>query len=145
MINRYRSIGRQIAAPTFQSIAKATTVSSVAEILAANKQIDEYLFETNKELQDALKGACVSVWSEKADNKRGFVNKATILLNGSKFFANVFGVKDAPVTKKDYTAEETAKLSFGYCKSGNDLVTTTKTNPTTGEVQNIPVIYVNLA
>lgn len=157
MINRYRSAKTAVAAFSVSDMSKAKTNLSAIGVLSANRQIDAYELieedDVNKEyaaavvdLRKALAEAVVKsvvIKPTKLDNGK-ITNNATIETEkAGKLFANVYGVKDAPLDKT-FAGNELKTLKFAYCKSGNEIVTKPKTNPFTGELENIPTIYVCL-
>lgn len=155
MINRYRSVKTAVSAFSIADVNKAKTNLSAIGVLSANRQIDAYeLINENdensdyanavKDLRKALADVNVlSVTIKPTKTDSGFIaNNATITTaKAGNLFANVYGVKNAPLDKT-FTGDELKTLKFAYCKSGGEIITKAKTNPYTGELENIPTIYV---
>ena len=146
MINRYRFIkSSQIAAPTLSDLAKAKEITDFDAILKASQSIGKYEFSEDAKANEFFRTAeSLETSSEKGTNGEIF-NRAKVMVKGLSYSLRVFGVKNAPVTTKVYTPTEIKTLTFGYCNSDGQKVTTAKVNPATGEVENVPVLYVKLA
>ena len=145
MINRYRRARAQISAVTLQQMTTAKNINSLSAILSANKMIGEFEFTADEKLKEALAGCSVQTWAEKSETSNKIFNRAKIMTDNGNYFARVYGVKGAVVDNKTYSAEESAKFSFGFCTSDGERVSDAKVNPNTGEVEKVPIIYVSLA
>lgn len=147
MINRYRSVRQSVSAFSVADFAKAKETDSIASILNANKQIDAFVFGEDAELTKGLNALvieAVEITPKKRDDGSIQNNATIVTTNGGKYFANVYGVKDAPLSKT-FRGDELKTLKYGFCTSGGNKVTRTKMNPTTGELENVPIIYVCVA
>ena len=144
-MNRYKFIVAKPTQPTEKEIASAKVLTNVAEILAASKSIGEYVFSEDAELCKVFRAAnSVSLTVETLPNGNDINRAVAILANGAKYRLRVFGSKELQPAK-DFSKDEIAKLSFGFCTSDGEKITENRLNPETGEIIRVPVIYVNIA
>ncbi|MBQ3949307.1 MAG: hypothetical protein II661_02430 [Bacteroidales bacterium] len=129
---------------TAKEIAGAKKVTDLSVIVAANMVQDTYKFENSKELAAQIgKVISAEILLETLANGN-LANRMKVVTDKGNFRFRTFGKKDNPEPARALTADEVKKLSFGFCKSGNEIVSDTKLNPTTGEVESVPRIYANI-
>lgn len=144
-MNRYKFIVSTPKQVTEKELATAKELTNVTEILAASKSIGEYVYSEDEELCKVFRNAnSVSLTVETLPNGNDINRAIAILANGAKYRLRVFGTKELQPAK-DFSKEEIAKLSYGFCTSDGARITESKLNPDTGEVVRVPVIYVKIA
>lgn len=144
-MNRYKFIVSTPKQVTEKELATAKELTNVAEILAASKSIGEYVYSEDEELCKVFRNAnSVSLVVETLPNGNDINRAIAILANGAKYRLRAFGSKELQPAK-DFSKEEIAKLSYGFCTSDGARITESKLNPDTGEVVRVPVIYVKIA
>ena len=143
-MNPYRFISTRPSQPSQEEIAKAKTLTSIDEILAASQSIGKYVFVKNDELTARLSQCTAMEMTIETLPNGASINRATLNLDGSHTLPiRIYGTENEVLPPKVFTADEVAELTFGFCTSDGQMITQKKAR--NGVVVDVPVIYANLA
>lgn len=144
-MNRYRFINQSSFQPSADAIKNAKAVTKIDEILALSKSVGEYEFTESKELTERFRKAISGSLTLEMLPNGNKVNRMKIVADNGSYRLRVYGNgRGNEMPEREFTADELKALSFGFCKSDNELVTEKRTD-SLGNVYEVPVMYVNLA
>lgn len=148
-MGRYRFLNAtSTATPDTKALANAKAITDLAEIVSANRCAGEYVFTEEKGLAPLFgKILSAEITAETRDNSDAIFNRlVAVTEKAGKQRMRVYGKgKNEVLPAMNLTAEQIAKLTFGFCKSDDEIVTENRLNGSTGEIRKAPVIYANVA
>ena len=145
-INRYRRFSAAYMQPETNAVKTAQIVDDLDAIVNAQTAIGEYIFAAVDALTKRFRDA-KSVEIKVAESANGvLLNRATVTeKTGKKVMMRVYGVKGKEFPACELKPAEIKKIEVGFCESDGNKVTDTQFNPATGEVREVPILYLNLA
>jgi len=146
-MNRYLRISERRPEVSAKDIATAKNVDDFNEIFNASKAIDKYVFVEDETATKRFRTADALALTIEVLANGTSVNRAVATINRANYPLRVWNGKgrDDIQPAKVFTKDEIAKLTFGFCKSGDDFVREVKVNPSTGELGKYKILYVSLA
>ena len=144
--NRYRRFNAANMQPDTNAVKSAVVVDDLDAIVNAQTAIGEYIFEAvdalTKRFRDAAK-VDITV----AETANGvLLNRATVTeKSGKRVLMRCYGTKGKEFPACSLKAAEIKKIEVGFCESDGEKVKDTQFNPATGEVREVPILYLNLA
>lgn len=140
---KYRFLSNAATQPTNEAVKQAKKVTSVDDILNLSANVGSYKFEKDEAITKRFQAAKSLEISVETLSSGVLVNRAKLTeKDGKTFNLRCYGVKD---NLQPAGVVDASKLSYGFCLSDGEKVSTQKYNPSTGEVFDIPVLYVDLA
>lgn len=147
-MGKYRFLSSAaIAQPTAKDIAKAETISSLADIVMANRVQGEYQFAEEKGLAPLFGKILTAEITIETLNNGSMVNRLIAVTEkaGKQRFRCFGKGRENVINAHALTADEIGKLTFGFCTSDGERLTENRVDATTGEVKKSPVLYANVA
>ena len=145
-MNPYQFVRRKAAAEiSAKEIKEAKTLVNFAEMLNAAKVASPYEFAENSEATTFFRKAkAVEIIVDELPSGAE-VNRAKVATENGNFRLRVFGAgSKSIIPAKVLTADEIKQIRVGTCTSDGETITEPRTDSATGEVVNVPVLYLHI-
>lgn len=142
-MKKYRFLSNAAMQPTTEAVKQAKKVTNVDDILNLSANVGAYEFVADDAITKRFRAAKSLEISVETLSSGALVNRAKLTeKDGKTFNLRCYGVKD---NLQPAGVVDASKFAYGFCMSDGEKVSTQKYNPSTGEVFDVPVLYVNLA